>query len=231
MIRNWKEVVKAALAISVGVGMAGMPSGSAEGATIISPVAAIASNSYPDPVFGNVENLINEGGLLTPFISGVTDFDAYLAANPQHTTISAGAEWFTESGATGSTLTFDLGSVTGIDRLALWTDEFWGAGRVAVSLSTNGVLFGGVGNFLPTDWPTTVATYGADVFTFTPTAARYVQLVLSECPQERSVGGGGCGLGEVAFSQVAQPAAVPEPTTLLLLGCGLLRFAASRSRA
>jgi hypothetical protein len=190
----------------------------------------VASNSNADPTFGTVTNLINHGGLLTNFTSGVTEFDTYIAGNPQHTINSLGAEWFTDFGQTGATLTFDMGSVLSLDRLALWTDEFWGAGRVAVALSLDGITYNGVGGFAPTNWPVNVTSYGADVFGFAPTSARFVQLTLSVCPQPLSSAGGGCGLGEVAFREAAGVAAVPEPMTLSLLGSGLLALAASRRR-
>jgi hypothetical protein len=201
----------------------------ASAAVIVSPIAVTATNSFPDSTFGTPENLINHGGLFTDFVSGVTDFDAYIAGNPQHTVISAGAEWFTNFGDTGATLTFDLGAVMTIDRVATWVDEFWGAGTITVSLSLDGSVFSGVGSFAPTDWPTTVSSYGADVFSFGAASTRYVRLVLSDCPQPLSSAGGGCGMGEVAVA-TAETTAVPEPGMLGLLSLGLVGLFVSRRR-
>jgi hypothetical protein len=201
----------------------------ARAAVIVSPVSATATNSFPDPQFGTVANLINHGGLLTNFVSGATDFDSYIGGNPQHTIISLGAEWFTDFGVTSASLTFDLGVVMTIDRVATWVDEFWGAGTIAVSLSLDGVTFSGVGSFAPTDWPTNVNSYGVDVFSFSSASTRYVRLDLSNCPQPNSEPGGGCGMGEVAVSAVT-PAVVSEPEILALLGLALAGFAAVRRR-
>lgn len=225
----WKLALRRAFVLTAGaLFVLGLSLTQVEAATIVSPVGVTASNSFPSAEFGTAANLINHGGLFTNFTSGVTDFDSYMAGNPQHTIISNGAEWFTDFNQPGAILTFDLGSVMTIDRVALWTDEFWGAGNVAVALSVDNVTYSGVGGFAPTDWPTNVNSYGADVFGFGASAARYVQLTLSNCPQPLSNAGGGCGLGEFAVSQTTS--AVPEPMTIALLSSGLAGVVASRRR-
>ncbi|MCY7314394.1 MAG: PEP-CTERM sorting domain-containing protein [Rubrivivax sp.] len=200
----------------------------AHAGVIVGASSATASSSFPDPVFGTVANLINQGGLATGYISGVTDFATYLAGNPQHTIQSPGAEWFTPFGATSATLTFNLGSVLTIASVAAWVDEFWGAGNIDVLTSTDGVSFASVGSFVPTDWATAVSSYSADVFSFAATAAQFVRLNLSNCPQPLSQAGGGCGMGEVAFEAVT--GRVPEPASLALAGLALAGLAVSRRR-
>jgi hypothetical protein len=194
-------------------------SGAANAGVIVSPVSATASNTFPSVYFQPV-NLINHNGLVTDFFSGISDFDSYIAGDPQHLNYSKLSEWFTEEGQSGATLTFDMGSVMLLDRLALWNEVSWGVGEVAVALSSDGVAYDGAGSFSPTDWPSTFATSGADLFAFAATPARFVQLTLSGCPQQVDslvAATGGCALGEVAFRQ----AAVPEPFTLALFGAGL----------
>ena len=197
----------------------------AEAGVIVSPVSATASNTFPDVYFQPV-NLINHNGLVTDFFSGISDFDSYIAGDPQHLNYSKLSEWFTEEGQSGAILTFDMGSVMLLDQLALWNEVSWGVGAVSVALSSDGAAYTGAGSFSPTDWPSYFATYGADLFAFTATPARFVQLTLSGCPQ--GPGAGGCALGEVAFRQAAL--SVPEPFTLALFGAGLAGAAVIRRR-
>jgi len=195
-----------------------LPVAAAKAGVIVSPISATASSTFPD-VYFRPPNLINHGGLLTDFFSGISDFDSYIAGDPQHSIIGKFSEWFSEESQTGAILTFDMGSVMLLDRLALWNDEALGVGSVSVALSSDGAAYTGVGSFSPTDWPYYFASYGADIFAFAATPAQFIQLTLSGCPQPDAFPGttGGCGLGEVAFRQAA---AVPEPLTLSVFGIG-----------
>ncbi len=202
----------------------------AAAAFILSPVGITSSSN--NPFFGDPTVLINHGGLVTPFTSGVTNFDTYIAGNPQHTIFSAGAEWFSDYHTTGATLTLDLGSTYTLDRLAVWNDEYWGVGAIAVSTSFDGVTYTpNVSGLAPTDHPlNSPTTYGADVFALTTTSAHFVKLELSGCPQPDGNPDGGCGLGEIAFS-AATPTATPEPAAFAILGIGFVALGALRRRS
>lgn len=163
---------------------------------IISPISATINAGGPG--FGSINDTLNQSGLAARFTSGVTNFDTYLATNPTHTAIFAGFEWFSNAGTTGATVTYDLGAVITIDRLALWNEESSGIGTLNLLSSKDGATFTPLVSALhPTDNPS--ADYPADVFEFTPTSARFVRLVASDSPQPDPGNFPAAAIGEVAF--------------------------------
>jgi hypothetical protein len=48
------------------------------------------------------------------------DFDNYLAGNPTHGDFFTNASWLSDSGVTSGSITFDFGSTTTIESIALW---------------------------------------------------------------------------------------------------------------
>ena len=150
------------------------------------------------------------------FVSGVTDFDTYLATNPLHTLTFPGYEWFSNDGTTSASVTYDLGSLTNIDRLALWNEETSGIGTLNLFHSSDGINFAPLALGLkPTDNP--LANYPADVFSFASVNTRYIRFDMSDCPQPNPASFPSCAIGEVAFRK----ANVPEPASVLgLLAIG-----------
>lgn len=208
------------------------------GPFIYAPTSATINSGGPG--FGSINNTFNQISLSTGYTSGVTDFDTYIASNPQHTVIFSNAggevyEWFSNSGINTASVTYDLGSVLGISSLALWNEETSGIGVLGLFGSTDGLSFSSLGTFNPTDngYTQLSDTYGADVFRFASTNARYVRFDMSGCPQQLSTNFNGCSIGEVAFGGTGITSVVPEPGTwaLMITGFGFIGGALRRRRA
>jgi hypothetical protein len=195
----------------------------AHAALIVSPSGASASSTFSASF--DIGNTIDQSGLSTGFISGVTDFDTYLSGSPTHTSTASGNEWFTAQGVTSATVTYDMGSALALDRLALWNEEFSGFGTGDISISGDGISFTGLGTINPIDSPAG-SDYGAQVFNLGDFTAQFIRFDISGCPQPDGDPSLLCGIGEVAFATSTdggngQPTPVPAPATLLLFGLGL----------
>jgi len=190
-------------------------------ATVItSPTGATASSEFSSDY--DIGNTIDQSGLDIHFISGTTDFDAYLGGKPMHTPVAIDNEWFTALDVVQATVTYDLGKPLTVDRLALWNEEFSGFGTGRISYSLDGQTFLSLISISPIDSPAD-QPYGAQVFGWESISARYFRFDISGCPQPDGDPSPLCGIGEVAFSVVGQapPPPVPEPGTLVLLALGL----------
>ena len=205
--------------------------GAASAGVIIAPVAGVIDAGGPGA--GSLSDTFNQSGLLSGYTAGVTDFDSYIATNPLHSIVFGGFEWFGNSGATSAQVTYDLGAISGIDALALWNEESAGIGVLDLLLSTDGISFASVGVFNPFNNPRN-SNYGAEVFSFGATSARYVRFAMSGCPQAEIGSYPSCSIAEVAFRTAdAVGGAVPEPATwaLMILGMAGVGGAMRRRRA
>ena len=175
---------------------------------------------------GTLTETLNQAGLSSNYISGVTDFDTYVAT-ATHTNFFSGFEWFSNSGTTAAMVTYDLGMNYLVNKMALWNEESSGIGLLNLLVSTDGINFTALlSNLFPTDNPLG-PQYLADVFTFGPTTFRYLRMDMSGCPQALPGSFRACAIGEVAFNEVA---AVPVPAALPLLLAGLGALGVLRSR-
>ena len=167
----------------------------AQAGVITSATDATASSENYDGQ--DIGNTIDQSGLFTNYVSGVTDFDTYLATNPTHTLADVDNEWFSASGDINASVVYDIGSPLDLQRLALWNEEFSGFGQAVISSSLDGVVFSPLTTINPIDSPSG-ANYGAQVFDLGVTA-RYLRFELSGCPQSNGSSLPFCGIGEVAF--------------------------------
>lgn len=215
--------IAATVAVTMGAASA------AQAGVIVSPVSAVINSGGPG--FGSIADTYNHNGLLSGFVSGVTDFNTYIGTNPQHSLVFAGNEWFGNSGTTSASVTYDLGSVLNINAMALWNEESSGIGRLDIFTSLDNITFGAVTTFFPPNNPIG-SNYGPSVIGNpndpTGTNLRYVRLDMSNCPQAEAGSFPACAIGEVAFDRIS--ATVPEPITLSLFGTGLAGAIAMRRR-
>ena len=208
----------AALATAMGVGAIAPAN-----AAIVGAVGGTINAGGPG--FGTLAETYNQSGLSANYVSGVTDFDTFVAGTT-HTMTFSGYEWFSNYGSTSASVTYDLGSVLSINKMALWNEESSGIGLLDLLVSSDGITFSTLlSGLTPTDNP--LADYVADVFSFATTSFRYVQLDMSGCPQALPGSYRSCAIGEVAFNQVA---AVPVPAAGLMLLGALGGLAALRRR-
>ena len=178
---------------------------------IRSPTAATSPETTNQ---GSLGQLIDQSGI-TPFISGVTDFDTYGPTAVSHPGLINDVGWFggptkAEMSSTNpGEIAIDLGAVFTLTRVAYW--QTTGISRLsAVTIYsdtdddfTNGFT-ANIGSFSPAD------SLLGHVFDVTDASTRYLQFQWTDIHPSTSTFRG--GLGEFAV------AIVPEPASLTLLG-------------
>lgn len=189
-----------------------------------------------------VTNIIDQSGLSAGYVSGVTDYDSYVASTT-HAWEPAGNEWWTPFGvdATGDFfgtnegyVLFDLGANYVIDGVALWNEDWAGISNVNISVFDVNDGLTSAGLFSPTnvqyerDYLATDLNFSESYYT------RFLLFGLTGASFDFDDGTGDRGMdqptisiGEVAFSEV-EP--VPEPATILLFSAGALGLIGMRKR-
>lgn len=198
---------------------------SVHAASIYQPVGVstdMGSFATFEPIF-----TIDQSGLAAGYVSGVTDFDTFVAAT---NTVSGGGSfntWFSQSGDTTGNLEFDLGGSFAVDSLALWADP-QGAGQTVNNfnlLADDNALFSSpilLGNFYAVDGTSDATNFG-QIFAFSTVVASHFRIeILSNHGSTLTT-----GLVEVAFE--ASPVPVPGIVWAFVSALGLL-YSAKRNR-
>jgi hypothetical protein len=199
---------------------------SATAATIISATSATINSGGPG--FGSINNTFDQAGLNANYTSGVTDFDSFVASTT-HSFVFAGNEWFSNDPTSSASVTYNLGSVQSIDRLALWNEDASGIGTLDLSFSTDGISFSSLASGLNPINTTLNLDYGAEVFSFAATSLQFIRFDMSGCPQSGGLNFQACAIGEVAF-RAADASPIPVPGAFPLILTGIAGFAAMRRR-
>jgi hypothetical protein len=212
MIRSIRMMVAcAALSVAFSIG-------SANAGFVVGAVSVSSDKADLSPAFA-ITNLINQSGISANYISGVTDFDTFVAT----TTLSASPSspnsggWATTTGNTfPANIDFNFGSVLTLSRLALWNDiDIQALGTFEVFSSTDASFTNltSLGNFTAT--PQAVGTL-SQVFDFTNATTQFLRVRGTPVNTPNGL----LNIGEFAFESIGTASAVPEPTSLALFGIG-----------
>lgn len=189
--------------------------------TVLTNTLGNYGNGYPAVI-----GMTNQSGLSANYISGVTDFDAFIASGVTHSGGDRNS-WLGSSSVFSGSLTFDLGATYSISKFVMWN----GASGISASVKGFSITtsndstfstFTNVGSFTGQQ-----NDYAATVYDLLDTTARYVKFNI-----DGNFGNGCCiAVGDIALE--TSVTAVPEPETyaMMLAGLGMIGVSFKRRKA
>ena len=213
-------------------GVAATPSTASAGAILNPGAVAQVSIGEFGPDYA-VSNLLNQSGLSAAYVSGVTDFSSFVASTTHTADDTQG--WLSAGPTVPATIDFDLGAEYLLNRLAWWNHAVGSTANVEsfrLFAMTDATFTTGsqVGGTFTNPQGDSSLPYPATVFDIPDVTTRYLRLRI-----DGYYGNDCCvAIGELAFETpaavVVDPATVPEPSSLILFGSGILAAGIVRRR-
>ena len=188
---------------------------------VLSPIGADNDGVHAGPNW-TIANTIDKSGLQKDFTSGVTSWDSYFGGVANHSG-NFNFEWFSTPGILESNITYELGAIFKIDKIALWNEESYGISRLEVTFEYEDESSGDIvsqywGELHPAKFS---AAYPAEIFDLGSDfmASRVYLDVFG------FAGNSYVSMGEIAFSATTP---TPLPPAAFLLFSGLLGIVSFR---
>lgn len=181
---NWRSNMKSLITVLIlSLGLIAVAYGPhAQAAAILQPTSATTNmgsfNTF-EPVYA-----IDQSGLSVGYVSGVTDFDSYVASTNTVNGGSSFTTWFSAAGNTTGNFDFNLGSLLTIESFALWADPQsanQGVNSFNLLADDNAAFTSPtlLGNYSAVDGLGNANNFG-QTFGFAPTTASHVRMQIRE---------------------------------------------------